>query len=653
MSSTRRLVSTQVLELTRSLKFDSVSSTIGLDSTQGHDMTRNLDSSRSVSLTINSTVTTIPIPTTATNIVAIVIGGFCALITLITFVAFAIGIFLYKKRRHPKIKLELQNAVSEPGRELHSIDPEKYRANNPLYQYPERAYTNIGFYPAEDGYGNDDYDGIKNPFYSTSVSDNPTAPLYDEVARDDFFDKINTYAEVSHNVPFSSAPTESAPEHFQAEQAETDHVTPIYSDVHMMDTPAIPPKSSALIEYLAVQDTEDQSTSSPRSKKMSQPGPHSPPLLYCNNEQPIYQNSINTFQQSIGGENLHVRPPSHPTTSPLNGDIYPSDFTYQESESTIEVDGDPHAYAPIYAVPTGRPEDFQQPVEITSDNIKEKKDLGTGQFGQVVLAATNGLSLKDMRLSSTDDNQDISILVAVKKLKSNPSLVQRETFEKEVKFMSRLKHPNVVYFLGVCYCDPAFIIMEYMEEGDLSQFLQRYSEIVPITTPSNNAQITTSTVVHMASQIASAMKYLASLNIIHRDLASRNCLVGSNFTVKLSDFGMSRSLYESSYYKVQGKVVLPIRWLPTECFYGKFTEKSDVWAFGITMWELFTLAKEEPYPNLSDEDVVEDAIKGEHRQLLSRPAACPKPVYKIMQRCWAFDTNQRASFQELDGMLQT
>ena len=118
------------------------------------------------------------------------------------------------------------------------------------------------------------------------------APLYDEVARDDFFDRINTYAEVSHNVPFSSAPTESAPEHFQAEQAETDHVTPIYSDVHMMDTPAIPPKSSALIEYLAEQDTEDQSTSSPRSKKMSQPGPHSPPLLYCNNEQPIYQNSI-------------------------------------------------------------------------------------------------------------------------------------------------------------------------------------------------------------------------------------------------------------------------------------------------------------------------------------------------------------------------
>ena len=217
--------------------------------------------------------------------------------------------------------------------------------------------------------------------------------------------------------------------------------------------------------------------------------------------------------------------------------------------------------------------------------------------------------------------------------------------------MSRLKHPNVVRFIGVCHRDPAFIMMEYMEEGDLSQFLQRYLEIVE--TPSTDTQISTSTVVQMACQIASAMKYLASLNFVHRDLACRNCLVGKNFTVKLADLGMSKNLYESHYYRIHGQALLPIRWMATECFYGIFSEKTDVWSFGITMWELFTLAKNNPYPHLTDKEVINDAtIMGKHRQLLSKPAACPESVYDVMQQCWAANPKKRVMFSAIDEMLQ-
>ena len=147
------------------------------------------------------------------------------------------------------------------------------------------------------------------------------------------------------------------------------------------------------------------------------------------------------------------------------------------------------------------------------------------------------------------------------------------------------------------------------------------------------------------------MKYLASHNYVHRDLATRNCLVGPNYLVKISDFGMSRRLYDSHYYRIRGHFALPIRWMAFECFYGKFSQKSDVWAFGIAMWEIFTLAKEQPYNDMSDKEVVEDALKGKNRQTLARPYMCPLEVYKIMLECWAHNSEQRKTFEQLFQLL--
>ena len=329
--------------------------------------------------------------------------------------------------------------------------------------------------------------------------------------------------------------------------------------------------------------------------------------------------------------------------------INPLDFT---RDRTQDDKNDPKYLAAVHPFSSELPMSDTGPTEVEGGNISEKVKLGTGQFGDVVVADTNGLSLKRMKLSKTDNNQNISIIVAVKKLKPNPSASEKEAFNKEVNLTAHLKHPNILCLLGVCYQDPAFIMMEYTQEGDLNQFLQLHSEIVTSASSSDD-QITASELVYMASQIANGMQYLAKLNVVHRDLATRSCYVGTNSPIKVGDLGVNTTLHQSNYYRIRGNRLLPIRWMATECFSGKFSEKSDVWAFGVTMWELFTLGKEAPYPHLSDEEVIHNALKREHRQFPSKPVACPDHAYEIMENCFIVDLAQRAMFKKLHAMLQT
>ncbi|XP_030317190.1 discoidin domain-containing receptor 2 [Calypte anna] len=293
--------------------------------------------------------------------------------------------------------------------------------------------------------------------------------------------------------------------------------------------------------------------------------------------------------------------------------------------------------------------------EFPRQQLRLKEKLGEGQFGEVHLCEADGL-LEFLGVSSTEFTPQ-PVLVAVKMLRSDVNKTARNDFLKEIKIMSRLKNPNIIRLLGVCVRDdPLCMITEYMENGDLNQFLSQREIYSKFAISNNIPCVSYSNLLYMATQIASGMKYLASLNFVHRDLATRNCLVGNNFTIKIADFGMSRNLYSGDYYRIQGRAVLPIRWMAWESILlGKFTTASDVWAFGVTLWEMFILCKEQPYSLLSDEQVIENTgefFRSQGRQIyLSQTPLCPNPVFDLMLKCWSRDIKDRPTFDMIHHFL--
>uniref|UniRef100_A0A3B4DNE3 Discoidin domain-containing receptor 2 n=1 Tax=Pygocentrus nattereri TaxID=42514 RepID=A0A3B4DNE3_PYGNA len=286
-----------------------------------------------------------------------------------------------------------------------------------------------------------------------------------------------------------------------------------------------------------------------------------------------------------------------------------------------------------------------------------KEKLGEGQFGEVHLCEAEDMEDYMDEDFSFDVSDNQTVLVAVKMLRADANKNARNDFLKEIKIMSRLKDPNIIRLLAVCMSsDPLCMITEYMENGDLNQFLSRHEPEGMIALLSNAPTVSYSNLQHMATQIASGMKYLSSLNFVHRDLATRNCLVGKNYTIKIADFGMSRNLYSGDYYRIQGRAVLPIRWMSWESILlGKFTTASDVWAFGVTLWETLTFCKEQPYSQLSDEQVIENTgefFRDQRRQIyLPQPPLCPDAIYKLMLSCWHRNAKERPSFQEIHRIL--
>jgi len=260
--------------------------------------------------------------------------------------------------------------------------------------------------------------------------------------------------------------------------------------------------------------------------------------------------------------------------------------------------------------------------EIPRMDVFMGQKLGGGQYGEVYKA----------------EYKKYGVTVAVKTLKEDQTDV--DEFLKEADMMKKIKHTNLVKLIGVCTREtPIYIITEFMPLGNLLEFLRQ----------ADKADLPATTLLYMASQVACAMKYLEDKNFIHRDLAARNCLVGENHAIKVADFGLARSV-QQDYYKAHSGAKFPIKWTSPEALaYNKFSTKSDVWAFGVLMWEIATYGMS-PYPG-RDLNQVFGLIQDGYR--MECPEGCPDPAYKLMLDCWQWEAVDRPTFVDICVIIET
>uniref|UniRef100_A0A6Q2YYA5 Fibroblast growth factor receptor n=1 Tax=Esox lucius TaxID=8010 RepID=A0A6Q2YYA5_ESOLU len=269
------------------------------------------------------------------------------------------------------------------------------------------------------------------------------------------------------------------------------------------------------------------------------------------------------------------------------------------------------------------------------------KPLGEGCFGQVVLAEATGL-----------DREKPSSLtkVAVKMLKADATEKDLSDLISEMEMMKMIgKHKNIINLLGACTQDgPLYVVVEYASQGNLREYLRCRRPVGleywsgPSQAPLDSLEVRE--LVSAAYQVARGMAYLASQKCIHRDLAARNVLVTEDNVMKIADFGLARDIHHIDYYKKTTNGRLPVKWMAPEALFDRvYTHQSDVWSFGVLLWEIFTLGGS-PYPGVPVEELFK-LLKEGHR--MDRPAACTEELYMMMRDCWHAVPSGRPTFQQL------
>ncbi|KAM6901118.1 tyrosine-protein kinase Fer isoform 1-T1 [Lycodopsis pacificus] len=248
--------------------------------------------------------------------------------------------------------------------------------------------------------------------------------------------------------------------------------------------------------------------------------------------------------------------------------------------------------------------------------------LGKGNFGEVFIGTL----------------QRDKTPVAVKTCKEDLPPELKIRFLSEARILKQYDHPNIVKLIGVCtQRQPIYIVMELVPGGDFLSFLRKKKK----------DELKTKQLVRFSVDAAAGMAYLESKNCIHRDLAARNCLVGEGSVLKISDFGMSRQ-EDDGIYSSSGLKQIPIKWTAPEALnYGRYSSDSDVWSYGILLWETFSLGVC-PYPGMTNQQAREQVEKGYR---MSCPQSCPDDVYKVMQRCWQYNPEERPKFSDLQHDL--
>ncbi|XP_078398900.1 inactive tyrosine-protein kinase 7-like isoform X2 [Cetorhinus maximus] len=267
-------------------------------------------------------------------------------------------------------------------------------------------------------------------------------------------------------------------------------------------------------------------------------------------------------------------------------------------------------------------------------NLKAITTLGKGEYGEVFLAKAKGI-----------DKSEVEMVVLVKSLTTRDEQLQLE-FRREFEMFSKMNHNNVVRLLGLCReMEPHYMITEYVDLGDLKQFLRiakgKEEKI-------KSQPLSTKQKVGICTQVALGMECLSNHRFVHKDLAARNCLISAQRQVKVAALGLRKDVYNSEYYHFH-QAWIPLRWMPAEAiFEDDFSTKSDVWSFGVLMWEVFSQG-ELPFSKLSDDEVLTGIQNSQIKH--SAPDGCPSKLYKLMQHCWAASPKDRPSFSEIVNAL--
>lgn len=277
--------------------------------------------------------------------------------------------------------------------------------------------------------------------------------------------------------------------------------------------------------------------------------------------------------------------------------------------------------------------------EFSRDNLSLGKTLGEGAFGKVLRGEADGILC-----------ENVMSTVAVKMLKDGHTDTEMMDLVSEMEMMKMIgKHVNIINLLGCCTQDgPLYVLVEFALHGNLRDFLRQHrpsSGYEPAIGSNLKDTLTQKDLVSFAYQVARGMEYLASRKCIHRDLAARNVLVSEDFVMKIADFGLARDIQNQEYYRKTTDGRLPVKWMaPEALFHRVYTNQSDVWSYGVLLWEIMTLGGT-PYPSVPNMEQLFNLLQSGHR--MEKPSCCSLEIYMIMRDCWSYHPNERPMFDEL------
>ncbi|XP_066506850.1 tyrosine-protein kinase SYK isoform X1 [Hoplias malabaricus] len=278
----------------------------------------------------------------------------------------------------------------------------------------------------------------------------------------------------------------------------------------------------------------------------------------------------------------------------------------------------------VYESPYADPDELRTTTVDRSQLFLEDGELGSGNFGTVLKGVYK------MR------KKEKPVAVKILKNEENNEAVKQDML-REAEVMQRLDNPYIVRMIGICEAENLMLVMELAELGPLHKFLQK------------NKHVNMKNITELVHQVSMGMKYLEENNFVHRDLAARNVLLVTQHYAKISDFGLSKALEDQDCYKSKGVGKWPVKWYAPECMnFFKFSCKSDVWSFGVLMWEAYSYGQK-PYKGMKGNEVIQMIESGER---MAAPANCPPEMYELMKKCWTYKADERPGFAVVEPRLR-